>query len=48
MDKQIKKEYEGYLEDNLQCPNCLRIMPNKEHRRKYGCKLCVKPEEEIK
>ena len=23
------------------CPNCLRIMPNKAHRRRHGCKYCV-------
>lgn len=27
--------------EELECPNCLRIMPNKKHRRKHGCKWCV-------
>lgn len=32
--KQIKKE-------NLTCPNCLRDMPSKKHRRRHGCMWCV-------
>ena len=24
------------------CPNCLRLVPNKKHFVKYGCKWCVR------
>ena len=34
--KQIKKE-------SLICPNCLRLIPCKEHRKGKGCKWCMKP-----
>lgn len=32
---------------NCICPNCYRIMPNKNHRRRHGCKYCV-PEKNTK
>jgi len=25
----------------LACPNCLRPLPNKKFRRKWGCKYCI-------
>jgi len=30
-----------YLYHSLTCPNCLRSMPNKKHRRRNGCKWCT-------
>jgi hypothetical protein len=38
--------YINQLRNNLICPNCLRIVPNKEHFIKNGCKWCLKKDEQ--
>lgn len=30
----------------MKCPNCDRIIPNKTHLVKNGCKWCIKPKKE--
>ena len=29
-----------YLYNPFRCPNCLRLMPNLQFKRKRGCKWC--------
>ena len=39
-DKNLVIGYVVNYEENLRCRNCERLMPNKKHRTKNGCKWC--------